>query len=82
MASNDAYEMGRDVSPSEGDSPSSGDDEDREDVVAGWRHTRVPVRKVPNNKGSKLFSSRGQSNIGVKQSPLKKVPKLQDMSSM
>jgi hypothetical protein len=75
-------------SPSSGDSPnsadssSSGDDAGGEDAVARRRPPRVAVRKVsmrkPMRKRGQPSSSRGNpSNIGVKQSPLKKFRKLQ-----
>jgi hypothetical protein len=65
-------------SPNSADLPSSGDDAGGEDVV-GWRRPpRVAVRKVSMRKIGQPSSSRGTpSNIGVKQSPLKKFCKLQ-----
>jgi hypothetical protein len=65
------------IPPRRGDSPSSGDDAEGEDAVAGRRPPRVAVRKVLLSKRGQPSSSRGKSNIGIRQSPQKKGRKLQ-----
>ena len=70
------------IPPRSGDSSSTGDDAGEEDAVAPLRPRRVALRKLSMSqsrlrKRGQPSSSRGNpSNIGVKQSPLKKFRRL------